>query len=329
MTMRTCVHFTLLPQVLTEAIRSAQKDIYLAVCWFTIPELFEELLLKQRQGVNIHFILNFDQLNFSPTGLPFRRLIEAKAKGFGYTGHGLLHHKFVVIDKIRVLSGSYNWTRSRHNDSLIDFEDPVIAESFLIEWQRVRAQSQSLEVLDGRNARPISITHLFQPQFFNAHDIRRHVVRGNNIWLAQWGLKQSAKWSYCLKYQIWHLPVCQSICQKAVDKIGEWTRNCLIAYATTLDMPPRGSGFSQAKLFCKQLQVGDIVLGVDSSLVVGIGLIMSEPLYDEHRGLHCAVEWQVIENPKVLTGYKIPSKPISRLVGGGLAVIDAIMRDTA
>ena len=70
-------HFSLLPQVLAEAIRSAKTDIHIAVCWFTLPELFDELLNQQRKDVNIHFIINFDQLNFSPTGLPFGRLLVA------------------------------------------------------------------------------------------------------------------------------------------------------------------------------------------------------------------------------------------------------------
>lgn len=38
-------HFTHLPQVLAEAIRSAKKEIHIAVCWFTLPKLFEALLM--------------------------------------------------------------------------------------------------------------------------------------------------------------------------------------------------------------------------------------------------------------------------------------------
>ena len=325
-TMTKRAHFSLLPQVLAEAIRSAKTDIHIAVCWFTLPELFEELLIQQRQGVTVHFIINFDQLNFSPTGLPFGRLLEAKVQGFGYTGHGLLHHKFVVIDKYRVLSGSYNWTRSQHNDSLMDIDDALIAQEFLHEWQRIRAQSAPLEVLDARQARSISITHLFQPHFFTFNDVRRHVVRGCNIWLAHWGLPQSAKWSSCLRRQIWFLPACHTICQKAVDSTGVWHRDTLMRYSETLDMPLKSAAYTQAKLFCKRVHEGDIVVGIENKTVISLGVIMSEPLFDAQRGLHCAVEWQILTTPKPFVGYKLPTKPVTRLIGGGLALVDAILR---
>ena len=319
-------HFTHLPQVLAEAIRSAKKEIHIAVCWFTLPELFETLLLQQRKGVNIQFIINFDQLNFSPTGLPFGRILEANAQGFGYTGHGLLHHKFIVIDNHRVLSGSYNWTRSQHNDSLVDIEDAAIAQQFLSEWQRIRLQSASLSVLDVRQSRPVSIAHLFQPHFFTFNDVRRNVVRGCNIWLARLGAPQSASWSSCLRSQIWFLPICDVLCRKAVAVTGVWHRDTLMQYVETLDMPPKGAAFSQAKLFCKRAQEGDIVLGIENNTVIGIGVIMSEPLYEANRGLHCAVEWQILSPPKPFIGYKIPTKPVTRLTGGGLAILDNLLR---
>ena len=78
-------HFTNLPQILAEAIRSAKKEIHIAVCWFTLLELFEELLIQQRKGITVQFIINFDQLNFSPTGLSFEWQILNPPKPFvGY-----------------------------------------------------------------------------------------------------------------------------------------------------------------------------------------------------------------------------------------------------
>lgn len=67
-TMTKQAHFTYLPQVLAEAIRSAKKKIYIAVCLFTLPELFEALLMRQRKGIFIQCLKalkNVTAVNFS------------------------------------------------------------------------------------------------------------------------------------------------------------------------------------------------------------------------------------------------------------------------
>ncbi len=324
--MTTTAHFTNLPRVLTDAIHTAQSDIHIAVCWFTLPEVFDALIKRQQAGVKVQFIINFDQLNFSPSGLPFGKIINIGAKGFGYVGHGLLHHKYVVIDRQRVLSGSFNWTRSQHNDCLTDVSNPSVASCFLDEWQRLLQQSKPLETLDARQARPLSITHLFQPNFWNINDLRRHLVRGANVWLAQMDVPHSAKWARCLGSQTLFLPIGDAICRKAVTAVQSWHRQTLMQYIDTLELPPHGAAFAQAKLFCNRSHEGDIVLGIDNQSVIGIGIVMSDVLFDEHRGLHCAVEWQVLSPSKPFRWGKLSKRPLARLAGGAFAVVDELMK---
>ncbi len=322
----TTAHFTNLPHVLTEAIHTAQSEIHIAVCWFTLPEVFDALITRQQQGVKVQFIINFDQLNFSPSGLPFGKIINIGGKGFGYVGHGLLHHKYVVIDRQRVLSGSFNWTRSQHNDCLTDVVNPSVSITFLDEWQRLLQQSKPLETLDARQARPLSITHLFQPNFWNINDLRRHLIRGANIWLAQMDAPHSAKWARCLGSQTLFLPIGDKICRQAVAAVGTWHRQTLMQFVDTLAVPPHGAAYAQAKLFCQRVHEGNIVLAIDNQCVVGIGVVMSDVLFDEHRGLHCAVEWQSFSIPKPFRWGKLSKRPLARLVGGGLAVVDELWR---
>ncbi len=319
-------HFSNLPRILTEAIHIAQSEIHIAVCWFTLPEVFDALIARQQAGVKVQFIINFDQLNFSPSGLPFGRIINIGAKGFGYVGQGLLHHKYVVIDRQRVLSGSFNWTRSQHNDCLTDVVNPAVSITFLDEWQRLLQQSKPLETLDARQARPLSITHLFQPNFWNINDLRRYLIRGANIWLAQMDTSHSAKWARCLGSQTLFLPMGDKICRQAVAAVGEWHRQTLMQFVDTLEVPPYGAAYAQAKLFCQRVHEGNIILAIDNQYVIGIGVVMSDVLFDEHRGLHCAVEWQVSSPSKPFRWGKLSKRPFARLVGGGLAVVDELLR---
>ena len=248
------------------------------------------------------------------------------AKGFGYVGHGLLHHKYMVIDRERVLSGSFNWTRSQHNDCLTDVTAPSVSIGFLDEFQRLLQQSKPLETLDARQARPLSIAHLFQPNFWNINDLRRHLIRGANVWLSQMDVPQSVKWARCLSSQTLFLPICDKICQQAVAAVGTWHRQTLMQYVDSLEVQPHGAAYAQAKLFCRRASDGDIVLAIDNQCVIGIGVVMSDVLFDENRGLHCAVEWQVLSPPKSFRWSKLSKRPIARLLGGGLAVIDELLR---
>ncbi len=324
--MTTNAHFSNLAYILTEAIHTAKSEIHIAVCWFTLPEVFEALIARQQAGVKVQFIINFDQLNFSPSGLPFGRIIQIGAKGFGYVGHGLLHHKYVVIDRQRVISGSFNWTRSQHNDCLTDTLSPSVSACFLDEWERLLQQSKPLEMLDARQARPLSITHLFQPNFWNINDLRRLLIHGANIWLAQMDLSHSAKWARCLGSQSFFLPIGDKICRQAYKAIGTWHSQTLMQFVETLEMPPQGASFTQAKLFCRRFRESDIVLAIDNQCVIAIGVIMSEVLFDEQRGLYAAVEWQVLSPPKPFRWGKLSKRPLARLVGGGLSVIDVLLR---
>ena len=51
-----------------------------------------------------------------------------------------MHHKFAVYDDARLLSGSYNWTRSAANynqENLVVTSDRAIVERFGSEFERL------------------------------------------------------------------------------------------------------------------------------------------------------------------------------------------------
>ncbi len=334
-------HFTLLAQQLIQNIGQATKSIHVAVCWFSLPELLEALLQAQQRGVQVAFIINFDQLNFGTNALPFGKALALGAKGFGYTGQGLLHHKFMLIDETIVLTGSYNWTRSQHHDSLVELKEATIVAAFLDEWKRTQQLSTPLETLDAKAARPISIAHLFQPSFWNYADLRRNLLRGASIWLANPPIfskeknatsnnKNTNPWQIYIQRQLFALPQCKNICQKAMTSTGDWERNTLLQYAEYYfeqhGLPLRGNAYTQAKLFSKKLNEGDLIFALHQNTVIALGVAMSAPLFDAQQGLHCAVEWQVFPLPKKLLSIQLSNKGFKRWSAGGLALLEEVMR---
>jgi phosphatidylserine/phosphatidylglycerophosphate/cardiolipin synthase-like enzyme len=51
-----------------------------------------------------------------------------------------MHHKFMVVDSTRVLTGSYNWTRTaelQNAENIIVLNDISISGKFLVEFEKL------------------------------------------------------------------------------------------------------------------------------------------------------------------------------------------------
>ncbi|MFQ5902948.1 MAG: phospholipase D family protein [Candidatus Binatia bacterium] len=130
-------------------IGQAQKEILVAVYAFTSDDLAWALVKARQRGVKVQVVLDreFDAGNQSSKGsfLEQRGLPVRRISGLNTTrrerGTGLMHQKFVVIDRRVVLTGSYNWTVSAENfndENLLLFHDAgPLAEEYRKEFFRL------------------------------------------------------------------------------------------------------------------------------------------------------------------------------------------------
>jgi phosphatidylserine/phosphatidylglycerophosphate/cardiolipin synthase-like enzyme len=123
-------------RALGEARRSADA------CVFTITDdrIAQALAEAHRRGVKVRIITDNDKARdegsdadaLAGLGIPVRK-DETEAH---------MHHKFAVLDGARLLTGSYNWTRSaaRNNqENLVLTDDPRLVEAFAREFERLWA----------------------------------------------------------------------------------------------------------------------------------------------------------------------------------------------
>jgi phosphatidylserine/phosphatidylglycerophosphate/cardiolipin synthase-like enzyme len=159
-----------------ESLEQAQSEILVAVQELSLPRIAELLAAKHRQGVRVQVVLEntystpwsqehrstlaphqlrrHDQLQalgwgdavaiLHNTGVP---VIDDTADGS--KGSGLMHHKFAVIDRQVVITGSTNFTpscvhgdpddpRTRGNvNHLLRFESSELAALFVEEFERM------------------------------------------------------------------------------------------------------------------------------------------------------------------------------------------------
>ena len=60
-----------------------------------------------------------------------------------------MHHKFFIVDKKLVLTGSYNWTRSAalyNQENVISTDDEFVVEKFLNEFEKLWLTCEELNV---------------------------------------------------------------------------------------------------------------------------------------------------------------------------------------
>lgn len=115
----------------------------LDICVFTISDdrIAEALLAAHRRGVAIRLLTDNDKLTdkgsdimqLHAAGLPIR--LDRTANH--------MHHKFAVADNRRVLTGSYNWTRSAalyNLENLLITDDRTVVARYSEEFERLWPQ---------------------------------------------------------------------------------------------------------------------------------------------------------------------------------------------
>lgn len=126
--------------VVLSHLQKANRSIEAAVAWFTDQAIFDLLLKRLHDGIQVTLVLHDDEINHNTAfdWGEFGRL-GGMAYYFGDASE-TMHHKFCVIDGETLLLGSYNWTyraahRNRENLIVLTTADGLDTDSFRDELQ--------------------------------------------------------------------------------------------------------------------------------------------------------------------------------------------------
>ncbi|HZX33223.1 MAG TPA: phospholipase D-like domain-containing protein [Rhodocyclaceae bacterium] len=103
------------------------------ICVFTLSDdrIAEEVLTAHRRGVAFRVVTDNDKE--SDAGSDIARLREAGIPVAVDRTAAHMHHKFAIFDGVRLLNGSYNWTRSAcdvNEENLVLSSDPALLSRF-------------------------------------------------------------------------------------------------------------------------------------------------------------------------------------------------------
>jgi phosphatidylserine/phosphatidylglycerophosphate/cardiolipin synthase-like enzyme len=123
-------------ELIRREIKNTKESIIFATYIFTNRELADELIKKTYEKVNVSGIM--ESYNIKPYSV-FYLLLSYGCNVRKSCMSGFLHDKFFIFDKKRIITGSFNPTKSAKNniELTLFINDEKIAEEFYNEWKRL------------------------------------------------------------------------------------------------------------------------------------------------------------------------------------------------
>ncbi len=121
---------------LVAAIDGARLSVDLALYDLNLWSVRDALVAAERRGVAVRVAAESDNLDERE----FQDLIQAGIPVLGDRREGLMHHKFVIIDRQEVWTGSMNMTTNgayRNDNNLLRVRSARLAESYLVEFEEM------------------------------------------------------------------------------------------------------------------------------------------------------------------------------------------------
>ena len=128
-------------EVFAAAIREASYSVDVAAYDFDLWSMRDALIDAHRRGIHVRFVTDGDHLLEPEVQDLHRAGIEIVAD----RGKHLMHHKFIVIDRMDVWTGSMNFTINgvyRNHNHIIRIRSHALAESYTHEFEEMYTEAR-------------------------------------------------------------------------------------------------------------------------------------------------------------------------------------------
>lgn len=131
--------------VIVDQIAAARQQVLVQAYSFTSPEIVKALIAAKKRGVDVRAIL--DKSNTCKDGagecekkaaIAADTLVIAKVPTYVDRAHAIAHNKIIIVDGERVITGSFNFTRSaqdRNAENLLVLHDRKLAGHYIANWK--------------------------------------------------------------------------------------------------------------------------------------------------------------------------------------------------
>ncbi|NXU56187.1 PLD6 hydrolase, partial [Turnix velox] len=119
-------------------ILSARRSLELCLFAFSSPELGRAVCLLHRRGVRVRIVTDAQYMGLRGSQIGLLRLAGIQVRHDQESGY--MHHKFAVVDRRVVITGSLNWTTQaiqNNRENVLVVEDAEFVKPFLEEFERM------------------------------------------------------------------------------------------------------------------------------------------------------------------------------------------------
>lgn len=128
--------------VIANLISKAQDSIYVQAYGFTSGEIAKALINAHERGVKVRVLL--DKSNIGSKHSKMRDVRKAGIEVSIDKVSGIAHNKVIIIDKQKVITGSFNFTVGadiRNTENVIIVNDREVARKYLENWYDRKSKS--------------------------------------------------------------------------------------------------------------------------------------------------------------------------------------------
>lgn len=131
---------------LEEFLKQARYSIDVAIYQLDLPAIVQALINAHRKGVKVRVVTDLDDVLEHPKEAA--SFLELKREGISVVGGnttGIMHNKFVVVDRRAVWTGSWNFTlndTTRYDNNAVLIYSPELAQNYLVTFEKMFVKKQ-------------------------------------------------------------------------------------------------------------------------------------------------------------------------------------------
>jgi len=123
-------------ELIAREISHASNDLYIQAYGFTSQKIVNQILAAHNRGVKINVLL--DKSNLTDRYSKIMQLTDAGIQVKVDKLPGIAHNKVIIIDRAKVITGSFNFTNNadqKNAENVLLIQDASLAATYLKNWQ--------------------------------------------------------------------------------------------------------------------------------------------------------------------------------------------------
>ncbi|KFQ40488.1 Mitochondrial cardiolipin hydrolase, partial [Mesitornis unicolor] len=121
---------------LLRRLLSARRSLEICLFAFSSPQLSHAVQLLHRRGVRGRIVTDAQYMGLQGSQIGHLRRIQVRHD----QESGYMHHKFAIVDRRMLITGSLNWTTEaiqQNRENVLVVEDAEYVKPFLDEFERI------------------------------------------------------------------------------------------------------------------------------------------------------------------------------------------------